>query len=161
MWVGLLPAIFVSKGGDSQQPETDKTLINVMRAYCIKIAKIRISEYVATSLFVYCKRMYRGIIGFQSLQTGFKHLKEMWLCEDTLDSLLDQIADLHCKLVRADKLARKNLEKSQQKGWKEELEDWDKVLALVKTLLGALWFWMICWGLVLLNTKLIHYLLHT
>ena len=39
----------------------------------------------------------------------------IWLAEDTLDNLLDQVADLQYRLLKANELARKNLEKSPQK----------------------------------------------
>ena len=68
-----------------------------------------------------------------------KLLKESCLAEDTLDNLLDKVADLQYRLLRANELARKNLEKSQQKmkTWydrkarKRSFRIGDKVLALL------------------------------
>ena len=68
-----------------------------------------------------------------------KLLKESWLAEDTPDNLLDQVADLWYRLLKSNELARKNLEKSQQKmkTWydqkarKRSFRIGDKVFALL------------------------------
>ena len=44
-----------------------------------------------------------------------KFPKESWLAEDTPDDLLDQVADSQYRLLRANELGRKNIEKLQQK----------------------------------------------
>ena len=65
--------------------------------------------------------------------------KESWLAEDTPDNLLDQVTDLRYRLSKSNELAKKNLEKLQQKmkTWydqkarKRSFRICDKVLALL------------------------------
>ena len=51
----------------------------------------------------------------QTVCGPLKLLKELWLAEDTSDNLLDQVADLRYRLIRANELVKINLVKSQNK----------------------------------------------
>ena len=98
-----------------------QTLKNMMRAYCIEHGKDW-DQGIHLLLFA-MREAVQESLGFSPFELIFgrtvrgslKLLKESWLAEDTPDNLLDQVADLRCRLLRANELARKNLEKSQQK----------------------------------------------
>ena len=50
-----------------------------------------------------------------TVRDPLKLLKEAWLAEESLINLLDQVADLRYRLVRARHFVQKNLAASQQK----------------------------------------------
>ena len=122
-----------------------QTLKNMMRAYCIEHDKDW-DQGIHLLLFA-TREAVQESLGFSPFELIFgrtvrgplKLLKESWLAEDTPDNLLDQVADLRYRLLRANELARKNLEKSQQKmkTWydrkarKRSFRIGDKVLALL------------------------------
>ena len=78
----------------------------------------------------------------RTVRGPLKLLKELWLAEDTSDNLLDQVAELRYRLVRANDMAKKNLGKSQQrmKTWYDKkskkrcFKVGDRVLALLPIL---------------------------
>ena len=125
-----------------------QTLKNMMRAYCIEHGKDW-DQGIHLLLFA-TREAVQESLGFSSFELIYgrtvrgplKLLKESWLAEDTPDNLLDQVADLWYRLLRANELARKNLEKSQQKmkTWydqkarKRSFRMGDKVLALLPIL---------------------------
>ena len=81
------------------------------------------------------------LIFARTVKKPLKLLKQSWLAEDIPHNLLNQVADLHYRLLKANELAKKNLEKSQQKtktrcdrkARKRRFRIGDKVLALLPT----------------------------
>ena len=75
----------------------------------------------------------------RTVKTPLKLLKKSWLAEDTLNNLLNQVADLQYRLLKTNALVKKNLEKSQQKtkarcyrkARRRRFRIGDKVLALL------------------------------
>ena len=98
-----------------------QTLQNMMRAYCIEHGNDW-DQGIHLLLFA-MREAAQESLGFSPFELIFgrtvrgplKLLKESWLADHTPDNLLDQVADLRYRLLRANELARKNLEKSQQK----------------------------------------------
>ena len=92
-----------------------------MRAYCIEQSKDW-DECIHLPLFA-TKEAVQELLGFSPFELIFEHtvtgplklLRESWLAEDTPDNLLDQVADLRYRLLKANEMGRKNLEKLQQK----------------------------------------------
>ena len=98
-----------------------QTLKNMIRAYCTEYNNDW-DQGIHLLLFA-AREAIQESLGFSPFELVFgrtvrgplKLLKEMWLAEDTPDNLLDQVADLRYRLIRANDMAKKNLEKSQTK----------------------------------------------
>ena len=125
-----------------------QTLKNMIRAYCMEHNNDW-DQGIHLLLFA-AREAIQESLGFSPFELVFgrtvrgplKLLKELWLAEDTSDNLLDQVAELRYRLVRAKDMAKKNLGKSQQrmKTWYDKkskkrcFKVGDRVLALLPTL---------------------------
>jgi len=117
----------------------------MIRAYCTEYNNDW-DQGIHLLLFA-AREAIQELLGFSPFELVFgrtvrgtlKLLKEVWLAEDTPDNLLDQVADLRYRLIRANDMAKKNLEKSQTKmktWYDKKARKWsfmigDKVVALL------------------------------
>ena len=122
-----------------------QTLKNMLRTYCLEQEK-EWDEGVPMLLFA-IREAIQESLGFSPFELLYgrevrgplRLMKECWLTEEEPNNLLDQVADLQHRLTAAREIARKNLEKAQDKMkvWydrrerKRSFETGDEVLALI------------------------------
>jgi len=98
-----------------------QTLKNMLRAYCLQEEK-EWDEGIPLLLFS-VRESVQESLGFSPFELVFGHtprgplklLKEVWLAEDSCDSLLTHISDVRDRLRKANDMAQQKLKESQGK----------------------------------------------
>ena len=91
-----------------------QTLKNMLRTYCLENNRDW-DQGVHLLLFAARESVQESLVFGRTVRGPLKLLKEAWLAEDSPVNLLDQVADLRYRLVRARHFAQKNLSVSQQR----------------------------------------------